>query len=804
MAVKQNNTAGPLAGVRVADFSIQAAGPWTGALLGMLGAEVIKIERPTGDGTRFALPRQRGMGTNYICLNVNKKNIVLDLKQEEGHATALRLAASCDVLIDNFRVGVMDRLGLGYAALQKLQPRLIYCGISGFGEKGPLAKAGCGDAVMQAFSGFARCTGAPGDAVEAFRFTGLLDLATASVAAGAVLAALLERDASGFGQKIDLSMLEATMEFECTRLADLLHANLAPQPLGSASSALVPDQAFQTLDREIFVTVRNDAEWAGFCNAIEMPALATRAEFSGNRARAAQREQLTAILQPIIAKRPAIWWLRAFERADVPAGMAADFESFRHHRQVVANEMIATLATREWGEIAVAGTPWHFSRTPCTVTAAAQPGEHNAQIVADMDAGIGSACSSKKYPETLAGLRVVEFAEGVAGPLAALHMRELGADVIKVEALAGDWLRQAGPLLPEENTGAAFYDLNRGKRSVALAADTAVASAQLIALLEGADVLITDRRPRELRALGIPLDGDAAIAGNPRLVAVSISAWGRRGPYADRAGSELTAQAMSGYTRYLGSHGKPALRLGADVASSGTAVFALQAVLAALYARNRSGRGQTVDVSLLNSLLAMKSVHLAAQSDPDSYDGPRVGGANHAPLRGWKTADDPIFFKFGGSIGTLGREGWVEFVREIGLERLLEDPRCDREGRQTTGHGLYAPALRATYEEAFAQYSATDLCALIAHHGGDAATYISAADMLVHPQTQAMGFIRQLSADEGSARRVRGFPARFSRTRTATPAVAPALGQHTDKLWAQAGDAPALQIDGPRRGAGAR
>lgn len=373
---------GPLAGVRVVDFSIQAAGPWVGALLGMLGAEVIKVERPTGDGTRWALPRQRGMGTNYIAMNVNKKNIVLDLKDKQAQAVALQVACNSDILVENFRTGVMERLGLGYSAVQAANPRLVYCAITGFGEKGPLAKAGCGDAVMQAFSGFARGNGAPGDTVEAFRFTGLLDLVTASVATNAILAALLEREDTGLGQKVEVSMLEAALEIQGGRVADLLYGNVHPEPRGSESFGLVPDGAFATLDREIFVTVHNDAEWIGFCKAIEKPALATDQRFSDNRARVARRGELHAIIEPVIKTRPAIWWARAFERRDVPAGMAHHFETFRYHEQVVTNDMIACLTTRDWGEISVAGPPWHFSDTPCAVREPAKPGEHTEEILA--------------------------------------------------------------------------------------------------------------------------------------------------------------------------------------------------------------------------------------------------------------------------------------------------------------------------------------------------------------------------------------------------------------------------------------
>ena len=166
---------GPLEGIRVMDVSIMAAGPWTGALLGMLGAEVIKVEPPAGDGTRWVMPTQRGMGTNYISMNVNKKGIVIDFKTPEGRRDALRLLSTCDVFVQNFRGGVIQRLGLDYESVCAANPRLVYCAISGFGEVGPLAKAGCADPIMQAVSGFARANGAPGDALEAFRFTGFLE-----------------------------------------------------------------------------------------------------------------------------------------------------------------------------------------------------------------------------------------------------------------------------------------------------------------------------------------------------------------------------------------------------------------------------------------------------------------------------------------------------------------------------------------------------------------------------------------------------------------------------------------------------
>lgn len=375
---------GPLAGIRVMDVSIMAAGPWTGALLGMLGAEVIKVEPPAGDGTRWVMPTQRGMGTNFIAMNVNKRDIIVDVKTAEGRAAALDLLATSDVFVQNFRGGVIERLKLDYESVREMNPRLVYCAISGFGETGPLATAGCADPIMQAFSGFARANGAPGDAVEAFRFTGFIDLTTAAVATEAILAALIERESSGLGQKIEVSMLEAALEIQATRIAELLGAGCVPCPRGSESPALAPDRAYPALDGEIFVTAHDDAEWAGFCAALERPELARDPRFATNRARVANRDALNAAVGPVIQSRPALWWLRVFQRNGVPSGLAHQFETFRHHAQVLENGMIATLQTPQWGEITVGGVPWHFSQTPCAVTPAPRPGEDTAAVLASL------------------------------------------------------------------------------------------------------------------------------------------------------------------------------------------------------------------------------------------------------------------------------------------------------------------------------------------------------------------------------------------------------------------------------------
>ncbi len=378
---------GPLAGTRVLDLSIMAAGPWTGALLGELGAEVIKVEPPAGDGTRWVEPLQNGMGTNYMSMNVNKRGMILDLKDPVGCTAARQLAARSDVLVQNFRVGAVDNLGIGYEDLRPLNPRLVYCSISGFGSTGPLAAERCADYIMQAFSGFARINGSTGaDAqAEAFRFTGCLDLTTSIVAVEAILAALLEREDTGAGQHVDVSMLEAALEIQYDRFAEMLIAGQCAVPMGSESSAFAPDRAFSSVDRDVFVSVRSDRQWRALCAALELPELAEHREFATNRLRVEHRQLLGEMLEPAFAAKPAIWWLRVLRRAGIAVGLGQHLETFRYHGQVIANQMIAEIPT-PWGEVMVGGLPWKFSQTPCEVRSAPTPGGDTEAVLKELEA----------------------------------------------------------------------------------------------------------------------------------------------------------------------------------------------------------------------------------------------------------------------------------------------------------------------------------------------------------------------------------------------------------------------------------
>jgi crotonobetainyl-CoA:carnitine CoA-transferase CaiB-like acyl-CoA transferase len=388
----------------------------------------------------------------------------------------------------------------------------------------------------------------------------------------------------------------------------------------------------------------------------------------------------------------------------------------------------------------------------------------------------------------LQDIRVVEIASGVAGPMAACRLGDLGASVVKIESGEGDWTRGAPPFM-RDGASAAYFALNRGKRNVSIDQGATRDRALVRALVERADVLITDLDTGELDALGLSgVDADVC-AWRPELVVAQISDLGKHGPLAAKRVSEVGAQAMAGYTRYVGTTGEPSIRLGADVAGCSTGIFVVQAVLAALIARRASGAGQRIDLSLLNSLLSMKTVHLAAQSDPDAYEGPRVGGAYDPPERGWKTADAPITFAFGGAVGAEGRPGWTQFVEAIGLSRMLDDPRFDKTGRLTTGLGPKARELKAEYEEAFVHHSARDIVAKVRQFGGFASAYLTHDELFREPQFEALDIMRDL----GGGVRALGFPVRMSDTKPVVRGHAPRLGEHNQEISRELGLAGASQ-----------
>ena len=387
-----------LDGIRVFDLTIAAVGPWATKLLGALGADVIKVEAPGGDRLSHAVPPMiKGSSVLYISANHNKRMIELDLKKEADRAIALKIIEKSDVFVQNMRPGAVERLGLGYDVVAKVNPRMIYVAASAYGRTGPMAGEAGIDPTVQSFCGWCSITGPEHGRGEMYRHLAHLDLTTATTITQAVLQALIARERTGRGQLIEIEMLTAAMALQTTRLAEYFATGEQPAPLGSAAATTAPHQAFECEDRRyIAIGVERDEQWPGLCRALKLDDLIGDPRFMTNPARVERRAELASILAERCKTKPAAWWAIRLNKENVPNGPLLTFAELRRHPQVRENEHIIEIDTPHWGRMHVDGLPWKFERTPAgPIRAGGRPGEHTAEVLMELgivdERGVGGS-----------------------------------------------------------------------------------------------------------------------------------------------------------------------------------------------------------------------------------------------------------------------------------------------------------------------------------------------------------------------------------------------------------------------------
>lgn len=374
-----------LDGIRVIDLSRVIAGPWCGALLADLGADVIKVEDTgPGDESRTWPPHKDGEAAAYLLFNRNKRGITLDLKTPEGAEVVKRLVKTADVLVENFRTGTMESFGLGYDVLAAVNPRLVYCSVSAFGRTGPRKDSPGYEAVMQAFSGIMSITGEPGgQPVRAG--VSFLDLSTGILCALGITNALLYRARTGLGQRVDGSLLETAVSLLAYHAEGFLLTGTLPRALGSGHPSLTPYRNFKCRDGQwIFIAAANDRFWQKFARALGREAMGTDPRFASNKERVAHRAELEAELERVIGGWDREPLLKLLEEADVPATPVNTVDQVMTDPQTVERGIIQRVPHPTLGEIPVVGTPLKFSRmTPGVRRAAPLRGEHTAEVLAE-------------------------------------------------------------------------------------------------------------------------------------------------------------------------------------------------------------------------------------------------------------------------------------------------------------------------------------------------------------------------------------------------------------------------------------
>ncbi len=366
----------PLAGVKVVELARILAGPWAGQLLSDLGAEVTKVESPEGDDTRRWGPpfieREGDRSAAYFhCCNRGKRSVVADFRSPEGQEAVRQLVAEADVLIENFKVGGLKKYGLDYESLREVNPRLVYCSITGFGQDGPYAARAGYDYIIQGMSGLMSVTGAP-DGQPMKVGVAVTDIFTGLYASNAILAALYQRDRTGRGQQVDLALFDVAVGVMANQAMNYLATGDAPQRLGNAHPNLAPYQVFACSDGHLIIAVGNDGQFARFCDLLGVPALAGAPDFATNPARVANRAALDQALTPLIAGWTKADLLAACEAHGVPAGPINDLSEVFADPQIIARGM----------QIAPEGqpgvrTPIRFSEAELSLDKAApRLGEH--------------------------------------------------------------------------------------------------------------------------------------------------------------------------------------------------------------------------------------------------------------------------------------------------------------------------------------------------------------------------------------------------------------------------------------------
>ncbi len=384
---------GALEGIKVLDLSRILAGPWASQLLADLGAQVIKVEHPKkGDDTRYwgppfiktATAEQPPQAAYFHCANRNKQSIAIDISTVEGQQVIKDLVAKADVLIENYKVGGLAKYGLDYQLLKLINPKLVYCSITGYGQTGPFAHKPGYDAMIQGEGGLMSLTGET-DGSPMKVGVALVDVMTGLYASNAILAALMARHNSAEGQYIDISLLDVQLATLANQGMNYLATGKNPERHGNAHPNIVPYQTFATADGSLILAIGNDQQFTRFCALCDWHELATDALYCSNQQRVVNRNKLIPLIAQKLAQHPTQWWVEQLEKCAVPCGPVNTLQQVFNHPQIKHRAMIKPLLDKDGKTVVTVAAPINLSATPLQYhSAPPELGQHSGQILSDV------------------------------------------------------------------------------------------------------------------------------------------------------------------------------------------------------------------------------------------------------------------------------------------------------------------------------------------------------------------------------------------------------------------------------------
>ena len=766
--------AGAFDGIRVIDFTQGRAGPYAGMLLAEQGADVIKVEPPAGD-------RARGTPAFHV-LNRSKRGVVLDLRRREGRAGAQELAAAADVVLIDQLPEQAERQGIGYARLTQENPGLVYCSMPPFGSKGPHATLEPDDTLVAAVTGV---LGLQWSYCESpvFLVVPIVAYATGVLAALAVAATLFDRARSGHGDHVEVSGLGGAFALQTSAYLVPLGAldviRLSARK-GTPRGPWPTYRVYEASDGEwFFLGALTPVFWTKLAVALGIEEYLADPRFEGAPLAypvSEDAQELSDRIAEIFATKPRQHWLDFLRQADVPAGPVQTRDDYLQDPQVRHNQMRVEIDDPEVGSTVQMGVPLLLRDTPGGIRGPAPLlGQHNDVVLTTPPSARASAphAVQGKLPGggPLDGTTVLDLGTIYAGPFAAMLLSDLGANVIKVEPLDGD---------PWRAFAIGFLGVNRGKRGLALDLKRREGRELFYGLVRKTDVVVDNFRAGVLQRL--KMDYEALSAMNPRVICASVTPFGASGPMAGLPGFDPILQARSGLMRAQGGDGEEPVYHQIAVCDFITGLMTAYGVAAALYVRERSGRGQQVETSLANNAMAAQAGEFIRYEGrpPDPPGGRDVDGVS-ALYRVYRCSDGWLFLaiRTPGQAGALlqATAGALTSSDQRDAESLLEAPL----------RGDVASAL----ESFFAARTRGEAIQALTERGIPCAPCLTAKDLFEDEHLKANDLWWEMEHPVYGPMRQTGRIVKWGRRSMRLEKPAPLLAQHSREVLLEFGVEPA-------------